>query len=154
MEMKQLDFTKSYIERCDKETENTLAEEKTEFLEGSIQYLKEHKGEFIYLEAPDFEELGVEAVSLELDDVFGTYSVLLGLKLKKKYQATIKSYFLKVLQENKSGISLIFNQGDGLWDINFGLNHAEDFHEDITIREAYSLIYSIVYHVVKAVEKE
>src|SRR3954452_8936082 len=79
-------FADAYIERCDKETENMLKNESSSFLTQPLDYLKMHKNEFIYLESNWFDLIGVEAVSLEADDVFGTYDVMLGLKLQKKFE--------------------------------------------------------------------
>lgn len=146
-------FSNAYIERSDKETEELVAEESFAFLNQPIEYLKEHKNEFIYLESASFELVGVESVSLELDDLFGTYGVLLGLKLQKKYEAAIKEYLNKELNGDKGKYSLLFNAGDGLWDLNFALNYTEGFKEDLSIGEAYQLIYHFLFILGEAVEE-
>lgn len=140
-----------YIERCDKETENYLGEESATFLEQPIHYLKENKNEFIYVESVEFEKLGVEGISLEVDDVFGTYGVLLGLKLQKKYESALKSFMKNELHGDEAKFSLLFNQNDGLWDINFELNFVENFHEALSIGEAYELIYQFLKKMVEMV---
>lgn len=78
-------FADAYVERVDKESENLLSEEAAgTFLKEPIQYVKNHPNEFIYIECQSFDVIRVEGVSVELDDVFRTYKVLLGLRQPKK----------------------------------------------------------------------
>jgi hypothetical protein len=148
------DFSDGYIERCDKETEEVLGEETAKFLEESITYLKTHKNEFIYLESSLFEALGVDAVSLEMDDVFGNYDVMLGIKLQKKYESSIKEYLHNTLSGDGEKFDLMFNQGDGLWDLNFSLNNAEGYKEGMSFAEAYGLIYTFLDKMATEVKKK
>jgi DNA mismatch repair ATPase MutS len=74
----------SVIERCDKETEEVVAKEEESFLYTIVTYLKEHKGEFLYIESDEFEEARIESLSIEVDDVFGNYMALFGFKAQKK----------------------------------------------------------------------
>lgn len=145
-------FNDAYIERLDKETEELLASEEQGFLNQPISYFQQHKNEFMYLEAGAFSELGVDGISFEVDDVFGTYEVLLGLKLQKKFQAAIKEYLQSTLQGEEARFSLIFNGDDGLWDFNFGLNYVEGFKDGLTIAEAYQLIYTYLKSLVESVK--
>ena len=78
-------FQFSAIERCVKETENLIREEDQNFLNDSISYLKNHMNEFVYVESNAFEVIRVDAVVLEFDEVFETYTALFGLKLQKKF---------------------------------------------------------------------
>ncbi|NMD69218.1 branched-chain amino acid aminotransferase [Bacillus sp. DNRA2] len=146
------EFQDAYIERLDKETEELLAEEDNGFLNQPIAYFQQHKNEFMYLESAAFTELGVDGLSFEVDDVFGTYEMLLGLRLQKKYQAAIKDYLHSTLQGDEAQFSLMFNGDDGLWDLNFGLNHVEGFKDELTIKEAYKLVYAYLKHLVKTVK--
>src|SRR4051812_5956722 len=134
-------FADAYIERCDKESENMLKNESSSFLKEKLDYLKKHKNEFIYVESNWFELIGVEAVSLEVDDVFGTYDVMLGLKLQKKFEKTLKETLKSQLVGDEAKFGLIFSLEDGLWNLNFDLNYVEGFNEEITIGEAFQLIY-------------
>lgn len=145
-------FTDAYIERSDKETEELLGEERASFLEHPVNYLKVHKNEFIYLESEWFTIISADSVCLEVDDLFGTYEVMLGLKLQKKYEGAIKSYLTnKLIGEKK--FSLLFSQADGLWDFNFALTNVAGFHEEMTIGEAYRLIYSFLFKLMETVEE-
>ena len=150
--MELTNFTDIYIERCDKESENLLTEEGAEFLDQPIEYLAKNKNEFIYFEANEFDQLGVSGLSLEVDDVFGTYSVLLGLKLKKKVGPAIKSYLDNELHGNEGKYSLMFNQDDGLWDLNFALSYVEGFNEQLSIKDSYQLICNFLSNMIQSVE--
>ncbi len=152
MENDQL-FLDVYIERCDKESENLISEEETVFFNQSISYFKKNINEFIYIESPLLETIGVDAISFEVDDVFRTYDVMLGLKLQKKFEAAIKSHFDTVLSGDETSVDLMFNQSDGLWDINFTLNDAEGFNEEMTVGEAFSLIYTLISELVEQVKE-
>lgn len=147
-------FSDAYIERCDKETEELIAEEAPGFLHQPIQYFKTHKNEFIYVESNSFDIIGVDAISLEVDDVFGTYTAMLGLKLQKKYELSIKNYLENKLDGPAPKYNLLFSQSDGLWDVNFAMDYIDGFTEDFTIEEAYSFIYRFLFTLVEAVEEE
>ena len=104
------------------------------------------------MESPWFDMIGADAVSFEADSVFGTYDVMLGLKLPKKTENAIKSYLTNNLQKEEASFDLIFNASDGLWDFNFSLNSLNDYHEDWTINEAYCAIYHFLFQLVETVE--
>lgn len=145
-------FEEAYIERSHKETEELINVESYQFIEQqSISYLKEHIDEFIFLESAWFEVIGVDAVSLEVDDVFGTYDAMLGLKLQKKQRDPIEKYLDETLNGNTS-YDLLFNGEDGLWDLNFTLNDHPDFHEGLTMLAAYELVYDFLFHLLESVD--
>jgi hypothetical protein len=146
-------FIDAYIERCDKLSENIIRNESSVFLTQPLDYLKKHKNEFIYLESQWFDLIDVEAVSLEFDDVFGTYDVMLGLKLQKKFDISLKDNLNTHLHGDEAKFDLMFSLDDGLWNLNFALNYVEGFQEDITIGEAYQLIYHFLFKLVEAVEE-
>lgn len=145
-------FADAYIERCDKETENMLKNESSSFLNQPLDYLKKHKNEFIYMESNWFDVISVEAVSLEADDVFGTYDVMLGLKSQKKFDKSLKQHLNSFLHGEEAKFDLMFSQEDGLWNLNFALNYVEGFKEELTIGEAFQLIYRFLFQLVEAVE--
>ncbi len=145
-------FQGAYIERCNKETDELIAEESTSFLEMPIHYFKNHIEEFMYLESTWFEMVGADAVSFEADSVFGTYDVMLGLKLPKKKEASIKTFITNHLNQGSGTFSLMFNSSDGLWDFNFSLNGLSEYKEDWTINEAYCAIYRFLFQLVEGVE--
>lgn len=147
-------FEEAYIERCDKETEELLTVEDASFLNQPLSYLKDHSKEFIYIESHWFNLAGADAVSLEADDVFGTYDVMLGLKLQKKFGNSIKKYLSSNLSGGEPKFDLLFSQDDGLWDLNFALNYSEDFKEDITLNEAFNLIYRFLFNLAAEIEEQ
>ncbi|SDN32958.1 branched-chain amino acid aminotransferase [Bacillus sp. OK048] len=149
----EANFSIAYIERCSKETETMIANESSSFLNQSITYLKVHKSEFIYVESVLFDDIGVEGISLEADDVFGTYDVMLGLKLQKKYDKLLREYLNSSLDGEHSKFDLMFSQDDGLWDLNFALNYIAGYKEDMSISDAFSLIHQFLLNLVKAVKK-
>ncbi|MCM3664176.1 branched-chain amino acid aminotransferase [Mesobacillus subterraneus] len=145
-------FEKAYIERGNKETEEFLGEESSEFLKQPISYFKERKNEFMYMESEWFEMVRVDAVSFENDDVFGAYDVMLGLKLQKKFEPVIKSYLKENLQDD--GYDLMFDGNEGIWSLNFALNGLGGYKEDLTVGEAYGLIYSFLFELAEWVESK
>ena len=147
-------FTDAYIERSNKESEELISEENSAFLSQPIEYLKKNKDEFLYFESQWFELIGVEALSLEVDDVFGTYNAMFGLKFQKKMGDALKTYLTKELQEGIGSFSLMFNQGDGLWDVNFALDNVKGFREDMSLEEAFNLIYHFLFILVETIEED
>jgi hypothetical protein len=147
-----VNFSDAYIERCDKETENMIKNETGTFLAQPLTYLKKNKNEFIYLESNWFEGIRVEAVSLEVDDVFGTYDVMLGLKLQKKFEKTLREHLNTNLLGIEAKFDLMFSQDDGLWNLNFALNYVEGFKEEMTLNEAFQVIYQFLNNLVEAVK--
>ncbi|MBD8067973.1 branched-chain amino acid aminotransferase [Bacillus sp. PS06] len=147
-------FNDAYIERSDKETEELLSEENHSFLNQPLTYLKDHKNEFIYLESPWFDIIGVDAVSIEVDDVFGNYDVMLGLKIPKKLEKALKDQLLLLMQNDSTSFELSFSQNDGLWDVNFSLNAINEFHEEMTIGSAYQLVYTSIFQLIEVIEEK
>lgn len=147
-----LRFADAYIERGYKESEEVVGVEGQTFLNQPVEYLKKHMSEFIYLESTWFEMIGVDAVSLEVDDVFRTYDVMLGLKLQKKREAEIKLYLNNKLKD-EAKFDLMFSSDDGLWNLNFDLDSVQGFSEEMTFGEAYGLIYQVLFSLVEAVEQ-
>ncbi|MFS0764097.1 branched-chain amino acid aminotransferase [Peribacillus phoenicis] len=146
-------FTDAYMERSNKESEELISEENSAFLSQPIEYLKNNKDEFLYFESKWFELIGVEALSLEVDDVFGTYNAMFGLKFQKKMGEVLKTYLTKELQAEIGSFSLMFNQGDGLWDVNLALDNVKGFREDMTLEEAFNLIYHFLFILVQTIEE-
>ncbi len=146
-------FQFSAIERCVKETENLIREEDQNFLNGSISYLKNHINEFVYVESSAFEVIKVDAVVLELDDVFETYTALFGLKLQKKFGNDMKAYLDTHLNGDGAKYSVMFSNEDGLWDINFALDYVDGFSADLSFVEVYQLMYDFIFKMVEALDE-
>lgn len=149
-----LNLSEVIIERCDKDTEEVIAQEQASFLSAALTHLKKHMNEFIYIESSSFEPIKTDSLSLEVDDVFKTYMVLLGLKVQKKHASVIKSYFEENLQGENIYTSMMFSGEDGLWDLNIPLDNMKDFHEDMTIQEAISIIYSFIEKLISTIEQQ
>lgn len=145
-------FADAYIERSNKESEEVIGEEGQAFLGQPLEYLKKHMNEFIYIESNWFEIIGVDAVSLEVDDLFGNYDVMLGLKLQKKFESSIRMFLKEHLGDDEK-FDLMFSLEDGLWNLNFDLDSVEGFNEAITIGAAFQLIYQFLFRLVEAVEE-
>ncbi|MCP1145025.1 hypothetical protein [Lysinibacillus endophyticus] len=149
-----MELNNVYIELCDKETEETLSKPDASFLSKPITYLKEHQNEFLYIESSSFETFKTDSLSLEVDDVFKTYMVLLGLKVQKKHASTIKSF----LNENLHGgeiknFSAMFSGDEGLWDLNIPIDMIEDFQETMTIEETLSITSNFMTKLLSALEQ-
>lgn len=150
-----LRFKDSYIERVDKETDELIAEESPlSFLDTPISYLKEHRSEFLYVESKWFEFIKLDGCSFEVDDVFGTYKVLTGLHMQKKFGSLLKQFFAEELNESPTSVQLLFNDKDGLWDVNIELDAIKEFNEKMSIGEVLVLTYRFFFHLVEYVENE
>ncbi|MBS4217505.1 branched-chain amino acid aminotransferase [Bacillus sp. FJAT-49711] len=145
-------FQDAYIERCDKETEETLSEESYAFLQQPVVYLQKHRNEFLYLESNWLELIGVDAITFEVNDVFGTYDIMVGLKLQKKFETALKENLRKELHGDAARFELMFNQNDGVWDLNFPLNYVDGFQEEMSLEEAYRFIYRFLFTLVERIE--
>lgn len=142
----------AYIERCNKETDELLAEENNSFLNQGITYFKDHLDEFMYLESDYFREIGVDGICLEMDSVFKKYDVMLGIKKQKKFEKAIKSFLSNQLENGETGYDLLFNSNEGIWDLNFSLNGLNTFHEEWTIQQAYYAIYQFLLQLIQEIE--
>lgn len=132
------------LERCHKETEETLAVETAAFLQQKLAYLKEHQEEFLYAESDDFASLKMDAVVLEFDETFKVYTALFGLRLQKKVSAQLKAYLRDNLKGMLGSSSAMFAGDEGIWEINIALDAIEGFSGEETIEQAYELLVGFV----------
>lgn len=146
-------FDDVYIEKCNKETEELISEETSTFMDQPIHYFLHHLEEFMYLESSWFDTIGVDAISFEMDSVFRTYDVMLGLKCQKKYEAKIQTFLSTNLIDENSTYEVLFNSNEGIWDVNFSINGIEGFKEDWTIREAYHAVYHFLFELREYIEE-
>lgn len=145
-------FYSNVLERCDKETEELVATEARGFLTETVSYLKKHHNQFVYAESNIFEVIRIDAVALEFDEVFETYTALFGLKLQKKFGADIKTYLDNHLQGDGVKYSVMFSGEDGLWDVNFALDYMEGFNEAQSFEDIYMTIYRFVFNMLETIE--
>lgn len=149
----QTRFDDAYVERCEKETIALIIVETPKFLEESINHLQLRQQEFLYVESSSFNIVGVDALSMEIDDVFGTYTALFGLKMNKQNETAIKKYLDTHLSGETGRFSVAFSGQDDLWNMNIAVNYIEGFKEEMTFLEAYELVYSFIFQMVETIEE-
>jgi hypothetical protein len=150
----RLRFQDVVIERCNKENEEMVKKESTSFLEQPLSYLKTHKDEFLFLDTEWFNMIGIDGLSMEIDDVFGNYDAMFGLKLQKKYRKDMEAFLDRTLQGEKS-YDLLFNGEDGLWDVNISINDLPSYKEDMSLVDAIEKIYVYLFELIEeAAEKK
>lgn len=146
-------FQDVYIEKCNKESEELISEETVTFLDQPIGYFHDHLEEFMYLESPWFDVIGIDAISFEVDSVFKTYIMMTGAKIQKKHEETIRTFLSTHLNGDDQPFDLIFNNNEGIWELNFVLNKMNGFQENWTIRDAYSAGYDLLFRLRESIEE-
>ena len=141
------------IERCDKETEELLAEETASFLTLPVHYLKEHPNEFVYVASDRLDVIRVDSFALEFDEMFGVYSALFGLKLQKKQSEFLHTYLKTHLQHEKMTYSVAFSGQEGLWEVNFALDALDGFSEEQSFDEVLMRLYRFIFGLLEALEE-
>ncbi len=137
----KLKFETLKVELCNKETDELIRQVSSSFLEEALEYLKSNENEYIFIESDEFDKIKIDGLSMELDDLFGHYDAMFGLKLQKKYREEIVSFFESTLH-GKKGYNLLFNGEDGLWDVNLSINDLPSYHSNMTLKEAVGEVYS------------
>ena len=145
-------FTVSALERCNKETEETLAVETAELLQQNISYLKAHQEEFLYAESSDFANTKMDAVVLEFDEMFKVYTALFGLRLQKKMGQQLKTYLRDNLKGMLGSSSAMFDGNEGIWEVNIALDAIEGFTGEESFEQAYELLINFVANMLVAIE--
>lgn len=140
------------LERCSKETEDTITAEGLAFAKNPITYLKENQGEFIYAECTQFNDIRVDAVALEFDDAFSLYTALFGLKLQKKHGEAIRQFLKQHVKSALGSSSASFSGQEGLWELNIAVDCIEGFNEALSIEQVYELLYDFVARLLKTVD--
>ena len=140
------------LERCDKETEELVAEETASFLAMPVHYLKEHPNEFLYVASARLDVIRVDSFALEFDEMFGVYSALFGLRLQKKQSEFLHTYLKAHLQHEKMTYSVSFAEKDGLWDVNIALDALGEFSEAATIDEVLVRLYRFIFALLEELE--
>ena len=145
-------FKDAYIELSDKETEQVAVNGGADVLQQPVSYLKKNMNQFIYVESKWFELVDVDAVVLEVDDVFRNYQALLGLKLQKKYGERLNQLLQEKFGFAKTDYSLMFDGGEGIWNFNFSLESLKGFNEEQTIVETLTLVYRFLFDLAQETE--
>ncbi|WP_409274663.1 branched-chain amino acid aminotransferase [Neobacillus sp. SCS-31] len=146
-------FKDAYIELSDKETEELVSKGGAELLQQPVSYFKKNINQFMYVESKWFDLVDVDAVVIEVDDVFRNYQALLGLKLQKKYGETLNQLLQRKFEFAKTDYSLMFDGGEGIWNFNFSLEALKAFNEEQTINETLNLVYQFLLAMAEEVER-
>lgn len=144
------DWSFPVIERCLKETEDVIKEESESFMNEPVSYFSKNTNEFLYVESNAFETIGVDGIAFELDDVFGTSTVLFGLKVQKKWGSFLKEYL--AANVGSKTYSAMFSDKDGLWDVNIPLDELDGFQKEMEIKDAMELAYRFIFNLLEAIE--
>lgn len=145
-------ITVTALERCNKESEETVAVESAAFLQQKLHYFKNHQEEFLYAQSEAFANLKMDAVVLEFDEMFKVYTALFGLRLQKKVNAQLKAYLRDNLKGMMGSSSAMFSGDEGIWEINIALDAIEGFTGEETIEEAYELLLGFVKGLLEEIE--
>ncbi|MGF2616042.1 hypothetical protein FZC84_11180 [Rossellomorea vietnamensis] len=145
-------FHDSLIERVGKETEELIKTEETpQFLETPVNFVKRNINEFLFIDSKWFEIIRIDGLTLEVDDVFGHYSVLTGLKLQKKMANDLKAALSEKLH-GEDKVQLMWNDKDGLFDLNLAIDKLDGFNENESLGKNLQLIYHFIFTVLKELE--
>ncbi|ATP39967.1 protoporphyrinogen oxidase [Solibacillus sp. R5-41] len=140
------------VERCSKETEETIAVADVAFTNTPIGYLKENQGEFIFAECTQFQDIRVDVMAIEYDDAFRLYTALFGLKIQKKHGDAIRSYLKEHVKSALGSSSASFSAQEGLWELNVAVDCLEGFNDQLTIQQVYELLYHFVAQLLETIE--
>ena len=146
--------TVNVVERCHKETEETLAVEQAAFLQQPITYFKKEIEQFLYIGANEFETVKMDAVVIEFDEMFKVHTALFGLAIQKKYSQALKTYLRDNLKGMLGSSSAMFNGDEGLWEVNIAFEAMEGFTGEETIEQAIEKLIAFVSTMLKDVVGE
>ncbi|MEG0439302.1 hypothetical protein [Solibacillus cecembensis] len=140
------------VERCSKETEETIAVTEAAFTNTPISYLKENQSEFIFAECTQFQDIRIDEMAVEYDDAFRLYTALFGLKVQKKHGETIRHYLKENVKSALGSSSASFSMQEGLWELNVAVDCLAGFNEQMTIQQVYELLYQFVAQLLETIE--
>ncbi|TYS13786.1 branched-chain amino acid aminotransferase [Rossellomorea vietnamensis] len=147
-------FHDSLIERVNKETEELIHTEETpQFLDTPVNFVKRNIHEFLFIDSKWFEIIRIDGLTLEVDDVFGHYSALTGLKLQKKMANDLKAALSEKLH-GEDKVQLMWNDKDGLFDLNLSIDKLDGFNENEPLGKNLQLIYHFLFTVLKELESK
>ncbi|MFT8322697.1 MAG: hypothetical protein ABF649_17640 [Bacillus sp. (in: firmicutes)] len=148
-------FQPIYIEIAHKESDDSIQENiDNSFLSEKISYLEKNLDHYLYMETAAFDIIRIDALTIEVDSVFRTYEVMFGLHLPKKLEKSIRSYFDQALVEKELTYNLLFNNQEGLWEVNFPIEGLSTFSKEIKVFEALQLIYLFLFRMEEKIEAE
>ncbi|WP_445506895.1 hypothetical protein [Niallia sp. 03190] len=146
-------FQNLYLELVNKESDETIQDNiNLDFLSEKMNYFEQHLDHYLYLETDAFEIIGIDGLIFEVDSVFRTYEVIFGLKLPKKLGDAIRSYFNESIKKEGITYNLLFNDQEGLWEVNFPIEALNTFSKDMEINEALQLVYLFLFQMEDEIE--
>jgi len=146
-------FSDLYLELANKETDELIVDEvEASFLNDQIHYLETNLDQYIYVESSAFQMISTESFILEVDSVFKSYELLLGLQLQKKFEKDIRSFIEDALEGDNIRYSLMFNGQEGLWEVNLPLENVKGFNKEMTVSEAIKLAYLFLFDLSKSLD--
>lgn len=132
-------FDDIYLEISNKETDELIKEGNATLLNEKIKNLLQNKENYLYVESKNFELIRMESLVLEKDDLFDTYEAIFGLYAPKKAINQLKDYF------KNEKFSMVFNDKDGLWEINVALDTLPGFSPENTLEKILTLVYEYIF---------
>ncbi|MGP7815773.1 hypothetical protein [Niallia sp. 01092] len=146
-------FQNLYLELVNKESDERIQDNiNLDFLSEKMNYFEQHLDHYLYLETDTFEIIGIDGLIFEVDSVFRTYEVIFGLKLPKKLGDAIRSYFNESIKKEGLTYNLLFNDQEGLWEVNFPIEALNTFSKDMEINEALQLVYLFLFQMEDEIE--
>lgn len=147
-------FSDLYLELVNKETDETVESDLPySFLDSQMNYFEKNIENYLYIESSAFEIISAESFMIEVDSVFSTYELILGLQLPKKKEKDIRNYINANLQEESASFQLLFNDKDGLWELNLPLDKINGFDKNMTLAESIKLAYLFLFNLGIALER-
>lgn len=146
------DLTVTVLERADKESEELIAAEGADFLATPISFVKEHPEQFIYAEIEELNRIKTDAIALEFDDVFKTYTAMFAIGVQKKFKKDIQAYLMKELNVAKYPSSVAFLDKEGVWEMNIALDSLAGFSESMPLADVYALVFTFIFRLLTSLE--
>lgn len=146
-------FKDAAIERFNKETDEQVSKETINFLQTSLTHFEKNKDEYVFVESPSFNVIGVDGIAIEFDEVFEVYTAMFGLTLQKKYGPEMKAFLNEHYESAKMNYSVMFSGEDGLWEVNLPLNFLKGFDENASLEDILHFLYTFIFKLVESTEK-
>ncbi|WP_010172733.1 hypothetical protein [Bacillus coahuilensis] len=93
----------------------------------------------MYLESDQENE--IKGFVLEWDEVFSTYTILVGLPVKKKHTQNVKDYLQNTVQGN---FNVMYDDGEGFLDVNVSIASLHTIKEEMTIRQVSEIVTNYI----------
>lgn len=132
------------VDRCLKETDEVIEQQVFNVLQHPLTYLQTHQESFIYVESATFDEVNVDCMTIELDDVFQTYTALFGLRVSKDEEAFLKYFIETETNPTLAKHAILYAQADKMFDMNLTLEALDGFEANWTIEQAIEAVVQLM----------